>query len=53
MINLIAEIGQNHMGNEKYAKYLLNSLIKNKDIDAITFQIRKKFLFWTKKKTNS
>jgi len=42
MSKLIAEIGQNHMGNEQYAKYLLNSLVKNKDIDAITFQIREK-----------
>jgi len=42
MSKLIAEIGQNHMGNEQYAKYLLHSLIKNKDIDAITFQIREK-----------
>ncbi len=42
MSKLIAEIGQNHMGNEQYAKYLLNSLTKNKNIDAITFQIREK-----------
>ena len=41
----IAEIGQNHMGSEFYANYLLNSLTKNNNIDAITFQIREESFY--------
>ena len=47
----IAEIGQNHMGNESYANYMLNSITNNKNIDAITFQIREEsFYFGLRKK---
>lgn len=47
---LIAEIGQNHMGDEKYAIELLNSVIKNKYIDAVTFQIREENFYKNKRK---
>ena len=47
---IIAEVGLNHNGSIKYANKYLASL-KNKDIDAITFQIREdKFYLSNKRK---
>ncbi len=42
----VAEIGQNHMGSERYANHFLNSLTKDKNIDAITFQIREESFYY-------
>ncbi|MFH0875116.1 MAG: N-acetylneuraminate synthase family protein [archaeon] len=41
---IIAEIGLNHLGSEKNAYYLLESLLKL-EIEAITFQIREKAFY--------
>ena len=45
---IIAEIGLNHMGDEKFALHLTNELLKTK-IDGITFQIRDKKYYYKRK----
>jgi len=41
---IVAEIGINHMGDEKYAKTYIDRLSQSK-IDAITFQVREKSFY--------
>jgi len=46
---IIAEIGLNHLGDEKYAKKYLDVLLKTK-IDGISIQIREKSFYKNRKK---
>jgi sialic acid synthase SpsE len=47
---IISEIGMNHMGDKKYAENILRGLLKIKDIDAITFQVREKSFYYGSRK---
>ena len=47
----IADVGLNHMGNEKYAFQYLKSLLKT-DVDGICFQVREKEFYKNKQKKN-
>jgi sialic acid synthase SpsE len=47
---IISEIGINHMGDKKYAENILRDLLKIKDIDAITFQVREESFYYGSRK---